>query len=774
MNQVIFFGQLADGAGLALLAAATAVWSGAMSSSTLARAATIVGPRRAVWTLAGGAVAANGLWANYYLCALALRAELPASIVAADAAIAALSVHLACAFSFFMIVYRGTRGAALLGAAVLGTNVLMMQYLGLRSFNLDPARLFDLGTVGPSAALLAAVFVASALAYRPDVPPVRRYAGVVAAGGLVTALNLLILAASPLSAGTPAAPLSSGSLKSVVFIVTCLLIAGIAAAYATDKLLAERERHVSALDDAIARLRESERAANAANAAKSEFVADISHEIRTPLTAVLGMLDLLEAPGLTLDQRRQLAIAKIAAEGLLTLANDLVDLAKLEAGRLTATIAACDVTALARSVFDLMGPSIAGRDIAFGLEVDDGFPVTILTDGARLRQILVNLVGNAVKYTEHGAITIRLGARPLDSGAVDMSVTVADTGVGMSAGALDGLFERFSQASADTSPRRVGAGLGLAISRKLAAALGGALAADSTPGVGSRFILTFRAGIAADRLPIIAAAPPVGPRPGGAKSLHLLIVDDQESNRYLAARLLRRFGITTDGAGDATAALECLRARRYDAVLLDLHMPGVDGIGAARAIRAMGGPTAQIPLIAFSATVGATARRRCTEAGIAHFVEKPIQPASLYDTVRAATEESDSEKDCQMDPIDFSPPPVVDAARLYETVAVVGAAEAQALSSAALVEIGRLLACARAALTSGDFGEAKAAAHAVAGIAANWAAMRLSDDARRLERGALDAASAEATLDAMVRSWCGARAHLPALIAAAPDAQSAA
>jgi CheY-like chemotaxis protein/HPt (histidine-containing phosphotransfer) domain-containing protein len=356
----------------------------------------------------------------------------------------------------------------------------------------------------------------------------------------------------------------------------------------------------------------------------------------------------------------------------------------------------------------------------------------------------------------------------------------------MPAGALDGLFQRFSQTNGDMAPRRVGdvtgAGLGLAISQKLAAALGGALAAYSTPGVGSRFVLAFRAGIA-DPLPVIASAPAAAAPPGAAKCLHLLIVDDQESNRYLAARLLRRFGITADGAGDATAAFECLRARRYDAVLLDLYMPGVDGIAAARAIRAMEGPTARIPLIAFSAAVGATDRRRCTEAGIAHFVEKPIRPAALHAAVRAATEEAAKEKDHRMDAIDSaaSAPPVaddpelfVDAARLHETVALIGADEARALSVAALTEIGGLIAQARTALTSGDLGGAKAAAHAVAGIASNWAAMRLSEDARRLERGALDAASAEAMLDAMVRSWCGARAHMPTLIATAPDAQSAA
>lgn len=783
MNQIIVSGPFADGAALVLLAAATAVWSGAMSASALARAAALAGRRRAVWMLAGAAIAANGLWANYYLSALAVRADLPAAIVAADAVTAALSVHLACAFSFLMIVYRGTRGATLLGAAVLGANVLLMQYLGLRSFNLDPERLFDLAAFGPSAALLAGVFVASVLAYRPDIPPVRRFAGVVAAGGLVTALNLFILAASPLAAAAPAADLSSGSLKAVVFIVTCLLVAGIAAAYATDKLLAERERQVRALDDAIARLRESERAATIANAAKSEFVADISHEIRTPLTAVLGMLDLLDAPGLTLDQRRQVAITKTAAEGLLTLANDLVDLAALEAGRFTTAIAPCDIAGLSRSVLDMMTPSLAGRDVKVGLEVGQGLPAAVLTDGARLRQILVNLVGNAVKYTKRGAITIALGARPAATGAVDLTIAVADTGAGMPAGALDRLFERFAQVSADAPPRRAGEGLGLAISRKLAAALGGALVADSTPGVGSRFVLTFRA-VRADVAPVhkvasLAASPTLN----AASSLHLLIVDDQEPNRYLAARVLKRFGITADDADSAMAAYDRLRTRRYDAVLLDLHMPDVDGITAAQAIRTMEGPAADVPLIAFSTAVGPTERRRCIEAGIMHFVEKPIQAAALHAVVRAAAREAQTGEDYRMNAIDPTPAAApaadastffVDARALYETVALIGVNEAQALAAAALLEIGRLLARARAALAGGDLGEAKAAAHAIRGIAANWAAIRLSDDARRLERGALDAVTAEETLDAMVRSWCGARAQLPALIAAAPNAQNAA
>lgn len=747
-------------AGLVLLAGATSVWSGAMSSSILARADSHTGPRRALWTLAGAAVAANGLWANYYLSALALNADRSLVIGAADTVIAALCVHLACAFAFLIIMYRRNRAATLAGAAVLGANVLLMHYVGLRSVHLDPGRLFDLAAAGPGAALLAAIFVASVLAFRPDLPPLRRFAGVAAAGGLVTALNLLILAQSPPAASPLAADLSSASLQSVVFVVTCLLLAGIAAACATDKMLADRDRQVRALDEAVARLRDSERAAKAADAAKSEFVADISHEIRTPLTAILGMLDLLDAQSLTLDQRRQIVIAKTAAEGLLTLANDLVDLAKLDAGKLEPSIGSCDLAGLAQSVVDLMRPSLLARPVALRLIIADGFPAALATDAARVRQILLNLVGNAIKFTERGTITVALDARAAGGGAQDVTIVVEDTGAGMSSDVLAQLFRRFSQTDVATPARFGGAGLGLAISAKLATTLGGALTASSVLGAGSRFVFRFYADTAPATVPAIIAAP------GDLGSvLEVLIVDDQEANRYLAERLLARAGIIADTVSSAEAALERLRARRFDAILLDLQMPGIDGVGAARQIRALAGSAAATPMIAYTAAVSAADRQRCSDAGIAFFVEKPVKPAALYAALGAAvgaTIPLPPTADCAQ-----SATPGMQALFLEEgpfraIAALIGAAETQTCLRAAMIDIDRLLAAARAALTVGDVAEAKAAAHAVKSLAADWGAARLRDAAARLERGPGDRTAADAALDDMVRSWSGARALLVA------------
>lgn len=756
------------GAGLALLAAATSVWSGVMSSSTMARAAVLTGARRAIWTLAGAAAAANGLWANYYLCALSVRGDLATAIGGADTAIAALSVHLACAFAFLMIVYRRTRTAELAGAAVLGANVFLMQYLGLRSFNLDPARLFDLAAFGPTAALLAAVFVASVLAFRPEVSPLRRFVGVAAASVGVTLLNLLILGQSPLAAGAASSDLTSGSLKSVVFIITCLLVVGIAAAYATDKLLAERDRHVRALDAALERLTASERAAKAANAAKSDFVADVSHEIRTPLTAILGMLDLLDAQFLSLDQRRQVAIAKTASEGLLSLANDLVDLAKLEAGKIVPVIAPCDIASIARAVIDLMRPTVTGRDVALRLEVDPGFPTAVLSDGARVRQILVNLVGNAVKFTERGAISVQLSAQQRDNG-YELSLAVEDTGPGMSADAQARLFTRFAQYGSDSNAAAPGAGLGLAISERLANMLGGGLAVSSVSGTGSRFVLHLFA------TPAVAAPAVTSPSPVTAlqrlpRPLHVLIVDDQEANRYLAERLLLRFGVTADSVSNAADALASLGVRRYDAVLLDLHMPNVDGFATADAIRALDGAS-RVPLIALSAAVGAADRRRCEAAGITHFVEKPIKAAALYSTLLDAVRQSSPEgfpPKSLGDTYSGEQEPIIDSDQLHSTIALIGAAEANALATAAFADIDRLLNNVRVAIANGELDKARSDAHAIKGIAANWAAARLAEEARRFDSLATDSVAAAATLDAMVRSLCATAAALPMYIAVAP------
>lgn len=605
-------------AGLALLACATSVLTGAMSSAILARAASATGSPRALWALAGAAVAASGLWSNYCLSALALRADLAAAPGASDIALTLFCVHLICTLAFFMIIFHGTRVSTLVGAAAVGAIVLLIQYFSLRSSGLDPRLLIDLVAIGPKAAILAIIFVASVLAFRPELSPLRRFTGVLAAGVSVTLLNLLSLAQIPASVGAPSATVEYESLGWITILAISVIVVGIAAVYALDKMLADRGRQSRALEEAAVRLQNSNRAAKAAEAARSELVADISHEIRTPLTAVLGMLDLLDAQSLTLDQRRHVVIAKTAAEGLATLADDLADMAKLDAGKFEPIIGPCDLACVAQSVVELMRSALHGRPVEMLLTISEGFPSAVLTDSGRVRQILFNLIGNAVKFTNRGAITIALDARPAGGGAYDVVIAVEVTGASP------------SLVSAPPQTRFSGAELGVAISAKLAATLGGALTTASVLGAGSRFVFRFYAADA-----------------------------------------------------EATAEME---------------------------------------------TRGAD----------------------------AASESA----------------PFLEERSLCEIADQIGVTEAQAGMRAMMSDIDHLLADVRMALATGDLAEAEAGAHAVKDLAASWGALRLRNAALQFERAPNNAAAADAALDSMVKSWCGARAIFAAQLAGRSTAQA--
>jgi CheY-like chemotaxis protein len=322
----------------------------------------------------------------------------------------------------------------------------------------------------------------------------------------------------------------------------------------------------------------------------------MSHEIRTPLTAVLGFTSLLEARGL--DETSAAYVQRIAAAGsaLLAIVNDILDFSKLEAGRVEVRARPTDVGEIGRETLAMLSARAEEKGLTLRLELDAAAPASVLLDSDRVRQVLLNLAGNAVKFTDAGSVTLRIAPEPA-GGALRFEVE--DTGPGLSAEQCALLFQRFNQIDGSTTRRHGGTGLGLAICKGLAEAMGGAIGVRSTPGVGSVFHMTLPLAEASAG----EAAPGAGDGGKGASiaGLSVMVVDDNPTNRELARRILEAFEAQVTCAEGAAEALALLAATPVDVVLMDLRMPGVDGREALVALRAADGPNQATPVLAFTA-----------------------------------------------------------------------------------------------------------------------------------------------------------------------------
>ena len=383
--------------------------------------------------------------------------------------------------------------------------------------------------------------------------------------------------------------------------------------------LDERRR---ALEQLTSELRLAQRDAEAASRAKSAFLANMSHEIRTPFQGLLGMLQVLDADTLAPQQRAHLHTARDSARHLLAILNDILDMAKLEAGTLSVSPEAVALRDLVGDVQQLMQPLAAAKSLALDIDVDTQLPERVRLDGTRVRQVLYNLISNAIKFTDGGRVTLEV--RP--DGSEWLAFAVTDTGAGIDPDMLPRLFQRFGQGDDSPSRRHGGTGLGLEISRNLARLMGGDLTVQSAPGRGSRFEM---------RLPLQRTDPPpdgVTDAPATAaglagparRALHLLAAEDNAVNREVLAAMIDLAGHRVTFAEDGAAAVRAARTQPFDLVLMDLHMPELDGIGATRAIRAMAGPMARVPIVALTADVFPETRARCLEAGMNDFLTKPI------------------------------------------------------------------------------------------------------------------------------------------------------
>ena len=364
--------------------------------------------------------------------------------------------------------------------------------------------------------------------------------------------------------------------------------------------------------------------AEAASNAKTEFLATMSHEIRTPLNSIIGFAEILErGDDVTGQARHHINLIRRSGIALLTVVNDILDFSKVEAGRIELDPKPVDLRVVCEDALAIVAESAAAKGLALSLRIDGDLSGAHVCDDHRLCQVLLNYLNNAVKFTDAGAVTLTLAVTP-EGGRDRVRVSVDDTGVGIPPEAAATLFQRFSQVDSSVSRTHGGSGLGLAICKGLIETMGGEVGVQSEPGAGSTFWLE----LTLER----ARAVPVNAREAGEAatlSARILLVDDHPMNRELGGLMLNLLGCTVDMACDGREAIEAARANVYDAILMDVHMPGVDGLAATRAIRGLDGPSSRTPIIAMSADVLPEQVARMREAGMVDSVGKPIDLDSL-------------------------------------------------------------------------------------------------------------------------------------------------
>jgi two-component system sensor histidine kinase BarA len=508
----------------------------------------------------------------------------------------------------------------------------------------------------------------------------------------------------------------------------------------------------------LARLKEEAEQAKAsaelANQAKSQFLAHVSHEIRTPLNGLIGFLGLMGKTRIDNVQQDYLRICETSSQTLLAIINDILDLSKIEAGKLSIERLAFDLGNLIEQCILFYTPSAQSKGLRLILEIDRDLPANLMGDPSRIRQILANLLGNAIKFAHSGTVAVTVKYLDGSDGSAHVEICVADTGIGMTDEQLGQLFQPFSQGDASITRRYGGTGLGLAISRRLVEMMNGTIAVESAPGKGSRFTISLCLKEAGGDTALLSPRPveslgisSPSPLPGEENippvQLHILVADDNEINRKLNTILLRQWGIAVDEAADGIAALEACGRQHYDLILMDVHMPAMDGIEATRRIRILQEGGKATPVVALTANALSGDRERYLAAGMDDYLEKPLTEEALRKTIEkwvplapvcaqsaGKKEEWSVEEDFPASP--HSDLPIIDGGLGMERA---GGCRQSWLASLRmqLAELPPCLDALQAALSASDFEKVEALAHRLRGGALYCGISALEIAAMRLE-----------------------------------------
>jgi CheY-like chemotaxis protein/nitrogen-specific signal transduction histidine kinase len=374
--------------------------------------------------------------------------------------------------------------------------------------------------------------------------------------------------------------------------------------------------------------------AETANRAKSDFLANMSHEIRTPMNAVIGFTNLAMECQNPEEQRGYLSQIQDSSKSLLGILNDILDLSKIEAGQMSFENTVFNLAALLHSLNRMFSLRAQEKGLEFILIRDEKIPNLLLGDQLRLRQILTNLLGNSLKFTRHGKVTLEVQAAPLSDSRIALNISVQDTGIGMTAEQTANLFQAFMQADNTITRRFGGTGLGLNISRNLAKLMGGDIVVESTPGSGSIFKLQITltvpdaSQIEAYNKELHTNAQEFQDNVGDLRGKRVLLAEDNRVNQVLAGHILKKLGMVMEIANNGKEAIEKLQNGHYDIVLMDIQMPVMGGLEATRFIR-QDARFARLPIVAMSAGVTLDEQEKCTRVGMTGFIGKPIDTAQL-------------------------------------------------------------------------------------------------------------------------------------------------